>query len=93
MDPEKIIKQLREEGYENLYTWCDPPGTFYSWHTHPDDEVRVVYRGSMVIGTEEGEFLLKEGDRLEVKAGTRHWAKTEEGVCYVCGTKRPSSGR
>jgi quercetin dioxygenase-like cupin family protein len=47
----------------------------------------VVYKGSIVIGTEEGTFELKEGDRLEIKAGTRHWARTQEGVCYVCGSK------
>jgi quercetin dioxygenase-like cupin family protein len=87
LDPKAIIEELRKEGYKNLYTWCDPPGTFYDWHTHPEDEIRVVYKGSIVIGTEEGIFELKEGDRLEIKAGTRHWAKTQEGVCYVCGSK------
>jgi len=87
LDPKAIMEELRKEGYKNLYTWCDPPGAFYDWHTHPEDEIRVVYKGSIVIGTEEGTFELKEGDRLEVKAGTRHWARTQEGVCYVCGSK------
>ncbi len=87
LDPKAIMEELRKEGYKNLYTWCDPPGAFYDWHTHPEDEIRVVYKGSIVIGTEEGTFELKEGDRLEVKAGTRHWAKTQEGVCYVCGSR------
>lgn len=87
LDPKAIMEELRKEGYKNLYTWCDPPGAFYDWHTHPEDEIRVVYKGSIVIGTEEGTFELKEGDRLEIKAGTRHWAKTQEGVCYVCGSR------
>jgi quercetin dioxygenase-like cupin family protein len=72
LDPKAIMEELRKEGYKNLYTWCDPPGAFYDWHTHPEDEIRVVYKGSIVIGTE---------------AGTRHWAKTQEGVCYVCGSR------
>ncbi len=88
LDPKEIIKRLEREGYTNLYTWCDPPGTFYDWHTHAEDEVRFVYRGSITIGTQEGVYHLKEGDFLEIRAGTRHWAKTEEGVCYVCGSKR-----
>jgi len=51
LDPKAIMEELRKEGYKNLYTWCDPPGTLYDWHTHPEDEIRVVYKGSIVIGT------------------------------------------
>jgi len=87
MDPQAIMKELKEKGYKNLYTWCDPPGAFYDWHMHSEDEIRVVYKGSIVIGTKEGIYELKEGDSLEIKAGTLHWAKTESGVCYVCGSK------
>jgi quercetin dioxygenase-like cupin family protein len=87
MDLKPLIKKLQDMGYKNIYSWCDDPGTFYDWHTHRYDEVRFVYKGSIVIGTEDKVYHLKEGDILEVKAGTKHWARTEEGVCYLCGSK------
>mgnify|MGYP001627120440 CR=1 FL=1 len=78
---------LKELGYRNIYAWQDPPGTYYDWHTHPEDEVRFILEGSITIGTEEGVYHLRAGDMLEVKAGTRHWARTEEGVRYLCGSR------
>jgi len=85
---EEIVKQLEQEGYTNIFTWCDEAGSFYDWHTHPYQEVRWIYEGEILMGTEEGEVVLKAGDRLDLPAGTRHWAKTETGVCYVCGSKK-----
>ena len=86
-DKEEIKKILEEEGYSNIFEWCDGAGSFYDWHIHPYQEVRWVYEGEVVMGTEEGEVVLKEGDRLDLPAGTRHWAKTTKGVCYICGSK------
>ncbi|MFN3869893.1 MAG: cupin domain-containing protein [Aquificaceae bacterium] len=87
MDRKKAEEILREKGYKGFYVWYDPPGTYYDWHTHPEDEVRLVLEGEITIGTEEGIYHLKEGDMLEVKAGTKHWAKTQKGVKYLCGSK------
>ncbi len=87
-DIQKIKQILEQEGYSNIYTWCDSEGTFYDWHTHSYDEVRWVYEGSVVIGYEGGQVELFPGDRLEIKSGTKHWAKTKTGVCYVCASKR-----
>ena len=85
---ERIEKILRQEGYSDIYVWSDPPNTHYDWHTHNFDEVRWVLEGEILIGTEEGQFLLKPGDRMEVPAGTRHWAKVgPKGVKYVCASK------
>jgi len=87
-DREEVFKILREEGYTDLYVWRDPPNTSYDWHTHPYNEVRWILKGEITIGTENGIYHLKAGDRLEVPAGTRHWAKVgDEGVEYVCGSK------
>lgn len=85
---EEAEKILQREGYRNLYLWSDPPGTFYDWHTHPFDEVRLVVEGEIKIGTEEGVVTLKKGDKMEVPAGTRHWAEVGPmGVSYLCGSK------
>jgi quercetin dioxygenase-like cupin family protein len=84
----EAFELLKSEGYGNLYVWKDPPGAFYDWHTHPEDEVRLVLRGEITIGTENGVFNLAPGDKLSVPAGTRHWARVGgSGVVYVCGTK------
>ncbi|NPA52934.1 MAG: cupin domain-containing protein [Aquificae bacterium] len=90
IDKEKIKKLLQKEGYTNIYIWCDDKDTFYDWHTHQYNEVRWVYDGSIIIGHKEGEIKLEPGDRLEIKAGTKHWAKTDTGVCYVCASKYES---
>ncbi len=85
-DKREIERLLREEGYE-VYEWYDPPGAYYPVHTHPGREVRWVIEGEVVIGTQEGEFLLKEGDMIELEPEVPHWARTEKGVRYLCGTK------
>ncbi len=88
IDINEAKKKLIDLGYSDLYVWQDSPGTYYDWHTHSEDEVRYILEGSMVIGTKDKVHHLKAGDILEVPAGTKHWAKTEEGVKYLCGSKR-----
>ena len=83
---EKIKKILEDEGY-SVYTWSDSPGTYYPTHTHPDREVRWVVDGEVVIGVEGKELRLKPGDVVELDPGTPHWAKTDKGVTYICGSK------
>ncbi|HIC08707.1 MAG TPA: cupin domain-containing protein [Aquificales bacterium] len=87
-DRNEVFEILQKEGYKDIYVWRDPPGAFYDWHTHTYDEIRWVLRGKILIGTEEGEYLLEAGDVMVVPAGTRHWAKVgEEGVEYVCASR------
>ncbi|WP_461828560.1 cupin domain-containing protein [Aquifex sp.] len=85
-DREKIYEILKKEGF-SVYEWSDPPGTYYPTHTHPDREVRWVIEGEVVIGAEGKEIVLREGDRIELEPETPHWAKTEKGVRYICGSK------
>ena len=85
-DEGEIKDTLKRKGY-SVYTWSDPPGTYYSTHTHPDREVRWVVEGEVVIGVEGKEITLREGDMVELDPNTPHWAKTEVGVRYVCGSK------
>lgn len=83
----EIVEILTREGHFNIFEWSDAPGAEYPWHTHPANEVRWILKGSILIGTETGEFILRAGDRLDVEADTRHWAKTDEGVTYVCASR------
>ncbi|RUM60176.1 MAG: cupin domain-containing protein [Persephonella sp.] len=86
-DPMEIMKILSEEGYHGVFSWYDTPNTYYPWHKHNDYEVRWIYEGELIVGTKEGEVILKPGDRLEVLPNTLHWAKTETGVHYIAGSK------
>lgn len=88
MDEEACRKQLEREGYR-VYAWEDPPHAWYGEHTHPGDEVRWVLRGSITIGVRGGPVHeLGPGDRLDVPAGTVHWARVgPAGVRYLCGTR------
>ena len=85
-DRKKAEEILKGEGY-STYLWSDPAGTYYPTHTHPDYEVRWVLDGEVVIGAEGKEYLLKPGDRIELEPHTPHWAKTQKGVVYLCGSK------
>ncbi|MFQ5432078.1 MAG: cupin domain-containing protein [Nitrospinota bacterium] len=89
---DEVVRTLNGEGCFNIFKWSDPPGSDYGWHTHPHDEVRWVLKGSILIGTDNGDVLLKAGDRLNVRADTRHWAKTVDGVTYVCASQTASGG-
>ncbi len=86
-DIQKIEEILKKEGYHSIFQWSDSPNTYYDWHTHPYQEVRWIISGSITIGTEDGEFNLKPGDVIFVSPGEKHWAKTDEGVTYICASK------
>ena|SRR6185437_10302409 len=46
-------------------------------HKHPFDEVRMIVQGAMRFNVAGNEFILKEGDRLELPSNTRHRTKAE----------------
>ena len=86
-NPLEIMKILSKEGFHSVFSWYDTPGTYYNWHKHEDYEVRWIYDGELIVGTKEGEIVLKPGDRLEVLPNTLHWAKTKNGVHYIAASK------
>lgn len=45
----------------------------YHWHSHQDeDELFLVYKGSILIETDEGNIKLDEGEGVVVPKGLRH---------------------
>ena len=54
-----------------------PAGAQVKDHRHPFDEVRMVIRGAMRFNVAGNEFILREGDRLELPSNTKHWMKAE----------------
>ncbi|WP_292661435.1 cupin domain-containing protein [Nitratifractor sp.] len=86
-DEAVIRKALEDEGYFNIFRWCDAAGTRYGEHTHPHSEVRWVLSGTLQI-TEEGHTLtLRPGDRLESPPETLHSAYIPEDCCYLCASR------
>ncbi len=50
----------------------------YHWHTHNDDEFFLIYRGRIVIDTENGPIELKEGEGTVIPKGMQHKPRAEE---------------
>ncbi len=84
---ENTVKDiLKKEGYD-VYSWEDSKGTYYPIHTHEHEEVRWVVSGEVEIGVGDEVFRLLPGDKITLAPNTPHWAKTDKGVRYVCGSK------
>jgi quercetin dioxygenase-like cupin family protein len=83
----ELINQLKKEGYKNIFLYSNTKGTYYNWHRHPYEEVRIMLKGKMKINTKNNSFLLSPGDRLDVPAGEEHEAYVLEDCEYICGTK------
>jgi quercetin dioxygenase-like cupin family protein len=85
---EELKHKLSVEGLESeLYS--DRPGTKYGRHKHPFDDFVMIVSGKMKIATDNGEWLLKPGDRLNLPANTAHSAEVvgKEEVQYLSAAK------
>jgi quercetin dioxygenase-like cupin family protein len=68
-----IEARFEEEGL-SPHVWGNEPGYEYEWHTHGYHKVLYCVSGSIVFHTQEGDFALEPGDRLDVEAETGHSA-------------------
>jgi len=87
LDINKTIKNLEKNGYTNIFIWSDEKGTYYDWHNHPYEEIRIMIKGEMIINTKNKTYHLKAGDTLKVPAGEIHNAEILEDCEYICGSK------
>ena len=74
----EVESVFKDEGLE-FQIEDGAPGSEVKEHKHPFDEVRVVISGAMRFNVAGNEFILREGDRLELPSNTRHWTKAEPG--------------
>ena len=44
----------------------------FHWHTHNDDEFFLIYKGEIIIDTENGPIHLKEGEGTVIPKGLKH---------------------
>ncbi|HTO95133.1 MAG TPA: hypothetical protein VMM80_12155, partial [Bacteroidota bacterium] len=62
---EELRRMLAGEGLASeLYT--DRPGVKYGRHKHDFDDFVVIVAGMMKIATDEHEWTLRPGDRLDI---------------------------
>ena len=50
----------------------------FHWHSHQDDEFFLIYKGSIVIDTENGSIELSEGECAVIPKGIRHKPRATE---------------
>jgi quercetin dioxygenase-like cupin family protein len=58
-------------------------------HRHPFCEVRIIVEGEMLFNIAGTQFLLREGDRVEIPANTKHsYTNQSNSACVsICGYK------
>jgi mannose-6-phosphate isomerase-like protein (cupin superfamily) len=86
--PEELKRMLESEGLESeLYS--DRPGVKYGRHKHDFDDFVVIVEGVMKISTDEHEWTLRPGDRLNIPANTHHRAEVmgKTDVRYLSAAK------
>ena len=49
MDLAAFERQLRQEGFRQIYVWQDGAHAFYPDHTHPMDTAHIVLEGEMTL--------------------------------------------
>ena len=85
---QELQAMLKREGLESeLY--ADNPGTKYGRHKHDFDDFVLIVSGKMKIETDEHEWILKPGDRLNLPANTFHRAEVlgRDEVRYLSAAK------
>lgn len=79
----EVEKQFRDQGHQPR-TWSNGPDVVYDWHDHTYHKRLYCTSGGVVFHTDEGDFELHPGDRLDVDPGTSHGATVgPEGVTCV----------
>ena len=85
---EELQEMLKAQGLASeLYS--DRAGTKYGKHKHDFDDFIVIVSGKMKLATDEHEWTLKPGDRLDLPANTFHRAEMigKDEVRYLSAAK------
>jgi quercetin dioxygenase-like cupin family protein len=73
---DEVENMFKDEGMEFTFEEY-AAGALVKDHKHPFDEVRMVIAGALRYNVAGNEFILREGDRLELPSNTRHSTKGE----------------
>jgi quercetin dioxygenase-like cupin family protein len=87
--PEQVKMIFQAEGLNPVVETL-PPRTVIPDHRHPFDEVRMVIAGRLILNISGNQLLLREGDRIDIPANTRH-SKSADGYedCICVVASRP----
>ncbi len=50
----------------------------FHWHSHEDDEFFLIYKGEIVIDTEDGPIELRQGEGTVIPKGIKHRPRAEK---------------
>ena len=50
----------------------------FHWHKHNDDEFFLIYKGKIIIDTENGSIELKKGEGVVIPKGLKHKPRAEK---------------
>ena len=75
---DEVESLFKDEGLEFMVEEL-PTGSQVKEHKHPFDKVRIVITGAMRYNVAGNEFILRDGDRLDLPSNTRHWTRIEPG--------------
>jgi quercetin dioxygenase-like cupin family protein len=80
----ELRAMLKKEGLE-AEIYSDRPGTKYGRHKHDFNDFVVIVSGRMLLATDDHEWTLKPGDRIDLPANTPHRAEMlgKEEVRYL----------
>ena len=81
---EKIFQLEGLEPFEEKIS----PNEKVGEHRHPFSEVRILISGEMLFNVAGNQILLRQGDRIEIPANTKHAHSSQnaEALC-VCAYK------
>jgi len=74
---EELRAQMTKEGMKPHIEVMEK-NEFVDVHAHKYDECRILVTGSVEFCAEGRSFVLKPGDRIDLKAGTAHTGKNLE---------------
>lgn len=93
MDQEQFIRQLADEGFDEVVTRTLPARQQVAAHTHPFEVKALVTQGEITLGMRGQLLTYRVGDIFTMASGCEH---TElygaTGVTYVVGRKHDRAG-
>ncbi len=75
---EKELREIMEKEGMKPYLAVMEKNEFTDAHQHNHDETRILVSGNVEFCAEGRSFVLKPGDRIDLKAETAHTAKNLE---------------
>lgn len=88
MNEEGLILELKNEGYERVYTWHEKPLEVDENHQHDFDTKIIVLKGEITVEMNGKKVVAIEGDVIYTPRDTVHRAITgKEGCTYIVAEK------